>query len=150
MVLAPGIAGCAPPNPAEAPAAERSAAGLEQVPLTIRSASATHRFTVEVARSPQEQANGLMHRQSLAPDRGMLFPYDPPQPASFWMKNTLIPLDIIFIRADGTIARIAANTVPLSLQPVPSLEPVAAVLEIAGGRAAELGIAPGDRVSWSR
>ena len=148
MILTPGIASCAPPSPAEAPPVERSAAGLEQMPLTIRSASGTHRFTVEVARTPEEQANGLMHRQSLAPDRGMLFPYDPPQPASFWMKNTLIPLDIIFIRADRTIARIAANTVPLSLEPVPSLEPVAAVLEIAGGRAAELGIAPGDRVSW--
>ncbi len=145
-----GVAACSPGNPAQAPIAERSASGLEQVPLTIRSASGTHRFTVEVARSPEEQALGLMHRQSLAPDRGMLFPYDPPQPASFWMKNTLIPLDILFIRTDGTIARIAANTVPLSLDPVPSLEPVAAVLEIAGGRAAELGIAPGDRVSWPR
>ena len=89
-----------------------------------------------------------MYREALAPDRGMLFPYDPPQIASFWMKNTLIPLDIIFIRGDGTIARIAANTVPLSLEPVQSLEPVAAVLEIAGGRAAELGIEPGDRVEW--
>jgi len=91
-----------------------------------------------------------MHRQSLAPDAGMIFPYDPPQPASFWMKNTIIPLDIIFIRQDGTIARIAANTTPYSLEPVPSLEPVAAVLEIAGGRSAELGIAVGDRVSWPR
>jgi uncharacterized membrane protein (UPF0127 family) len=118
------------------------------LPLTVRSASGTHRFTVEIARTPEEQANGLMHRQSLAPDRGMLFPYEPPQPASFWMKNTLIPLDMIFIRPDGTIARIVANTVPLSLDPVPSLEPVAAVLELAGGRAAELGIREGDRVSW--
>ena len=147
-MLAPGVGACTPSDRAQAPLAERSAAGLEQVPLTIRSASGLHRFTVEVARSPEEQATGLMHRQSLAPDRGMLFPYDPPQPASFWMKNTLIPLDIIFIRADGRIARIAANTVPLSLEPVPSLEPVAAVLEIAGGRSAELGIQPGDRVSW--
>jgi uncharacterized protein len=89
-----------------------------------------------------------MNRQSLAPNRGMVFPYDPPQFASFWMKNTLIPLDIIFIRADGTIARIAANTVPLSLEPVAAGEPVAAVLEIAGGRAADLGIREGDRVSW--
>jgi hypothetical protein len=148
MILTPAAAGCTPGNPAQAPIAERSAAGLEQVPLIIRSASGTHRFTVEVARTPEEQANGLMHRQSLAPDRGMLFPYEPPQSAAFWMKNTLIPLDMIFIRADGTIARIAANTVPLSLDPVPSLEPVAAVLEIAGGRAAELGIEEGDRVSW--
>jgi len=66
------------------------------------------------------------------------------------MKNTLIPLDMIFIRADGTVALIAANTVPLSLEPVPSLEPIAAVLEIAGGRAAELGIQAGDKVSWAR
>ena len=148
MVLAPAVAACTSNNPAEGPVAESSPAGLQQVPLTIESASGTHRFTVEVARSPEEQANGLMHRQSLAPDRGMLFPYAPPQPVAFWMKNTLIPLDMIFIRADGTIARIAANTVPMSLDPVPSLEPVAAVLELAGGRAAELGIREGDRVSW--
>jgi uncharacterized membrane protein (UPF0127 family) len=91
-----------------------------------------------------------MHRQSLAPDRGMLFPYEPPQNASFWMKNTLIPLDIIFIRADGTIAMIAADTVPMSLDPIASLEPVGAVLEIAGGRAAELGVQAGDKVTWTR
>ena len=89
-----------------------------------------------------------MNRQSLAPDHGMIFPYDPPRDASFWMKNTLIPLDIIFIRPDRTIARIAAQTVPLSLDPVASLEPISAVLEIGGGRAAELGIQPGDRVAW--
>jgi uncharacterized protein len=128
--------------------AERSPAGLEQVPLTIRSGDRTHRFTVEVARTPQEQATGLMHRQSLAPDRGMIFPYDPPQPASFWMKNTLIPLDIIFVREDGSIANIAENTVPLSLEPVLGMEPVSLVLEIPGGRSAELGIKPGDKVEW--
>ena len=130
---------------------ERSVAGLDQVPLTVRSADGkTHRFTVEVARTPAEQAQGLMNRESLAPDRGMIFPFDQVREASFWMKNTLIPLDMIFVRADGTIARIEANTVPLSLEPVSSLEPVAAVLELAGGRAAELGIAAGDRVSWQR
>ena len=75
---------------------------------------------------------------------------DPPRPASFWMKNTVIPLDMIFVRPDGTIARIAADTVPYSLDPVDSGEPVSAVLEIAGGRAAELGIAEGDKVSWRR
>jgi uncharacterized membrane protein (UPF0127 family) len=123
---------------------------LEQVPLTIQSASGTHRFTVEVAETPEQQAQGLMNRQSLAPDRGMIFPRNPPGDASFWMKNTLIPLDMIFIRADGTIARIAENTVPLSLDPVPSLEPVVAVLEIPGGRSTELGIKAGDKVSWKR
>ena len=89
-----------------------------------------------------------MNRSELAPDRGMIFPFDPPRGASFWMKNTLIPLDMIFVRADGSIANIAANTVPLSLEPVPSDGPVGAVLELAGGRAAELGIEPGDKVAW--
>jgi uncharacterized membrane protein (UPF0127 family) len=147
LAAAAALMGCSPQAAVPAPP-ERSAAGLEQVPLTIRSSGKTHRFTVEVARSPQEQARGLMNRQSLAPDRGMIFPYDPPQPVGFWMKNTLIPLDMIFIRTDGTIASIAANTVPLSLDMVPSVEPVAAVLEIAGGRSAELGIKAGDTVEW--
>jgi uncharacterized membrane protein (UPF0127 family) len=123
---------------------------LREVPLTIRSANREHRFTVEVAATPEEQEAGLMYRRSLGPDRGMIFPYDPPQDVAFWMKNTLIPLDMIFIRRDGTIARIAPNTVPMSLDTVPAGEPVAAVLEIAGGRAAELGIREGDEASWPR
>ena len=127
---------------------EQSPSGLQQVPLTIQSATGTHKFTVEVARSQEEQAQGLMNRQSLAPDRGMIFPYDPPQQVAFWMKNTLIPLDMVFIGADGKIGRIAANTTPMSLDPVPSVDPVSAVLEIAGGRAAELGLKEGDKVSW--
>jgi uncharacterized membrane protein (UPF0127 family) len=127
---------------------ERSAAGLEQVPLTISSAGRIHRFTVEVAKTPEEQAYGLMNRNDLAPDRGMIFPFDPPRDASFWMKNTLIPLDMVFIRADGTIANIAENTAPLSLEPMMSEGPVKAVLEIAGGRSAELGIKAGDKVAW--
>jgi len=89
-----------------------------------------------------------MNRSELAPDRGMIFPFDPPRDASFWMKNTLIPLDMIFVRADGSIANIAENTVPLSLEPVNSEGVVGAVLEIPGGRAAELGIKPGDKVAW--
>jgi len=147
-----GLAACQPTNGSagsNASALERSPAGLEQVPLTITIASGkTHRFTVEVARSLEEQAQGLMNRQSLGPDRGMIFPYDPPVAASFWMKNTLIPLDMIFIRKDGVIARIEANTVPLSLDPVAAGEPVAAVLELAGGRSAELGISAGAKVDW--
>jgi uncharacterized membrane protein (UPF0127 family) len=127
---------------------EKSAAGLEQKVLTIRTAAGQlHRFTVEVARAPEEQERGLMERQSLAPDRGMIFPYDPPKQASFWMKNTFIPLDMIFIRPDGSIGRIE-TAVPLNLEPVSSLEPIASVLEIPGGRAAERGIKAGDRVSW--
>jgi uncharacterized membrane protein (UPF0127 family) len=128
---------------------QASRSTLETVPLKVRTASGkTHRFTVEVARTPEEQARGLMFRESLPPDGGMIFPFDPPRPASFWMKNTVIPLDMIFIRADGTIARIAAETTPYSLDQVESGEPVAAVFEIAGGRAAQLGIAEDDRVEW--
>ena len=126
----------------------QSPAGLDQVPLTISSNGRQHRFTVEVARTPEEQAMGLMYRNLLAPDRGMIFPFDSPRPASFWMRNTLIPLDMIFVRQDGSIANIAANTVPYSEEPVTSDGPVAAVLEIPGGRAAELGIKPGDTVKW--
>ena len=129
--------------------ADQEPSALEVMPLQIRSGSRTHSFQVEVARTPEEQAQGLMFRKSLAPDRGMLFPFIPPRPASFWMKNTLIPLDIIFIRPDGTIARIAVNTVPHSEQRVAVQEPMAAVLELAGGRSVQLGIKAGDRVAWS-
>jgi uncharacterized membrane protein (UPF0127 family) len=129
------------------PLEEGAQTGLSQMPLTIRSASGDHRFVAEVAASPEQQERGLMFRREIGPDRGMIFPYDPPQVVGFWMKNTLIPLDMVFIRADGTIARIATAT-PLSLDAVGSGEAVAAVLEIRGGRAAELGIRAGDRVDW--
>jgi uncharacterized membrane protein (UPF0127 family) len=144
-IAATGACGSATSAPQ---AIEKSPAGLNQVPLTIQTAKGKHRFTVEVAETSEQQAQGLMFRQSLDPDRGMIFPRTPPEDATFWMKNTLIPLDMVFIREDGTIARIAENTVPMSLDPVPSLEPVAAVLEIAGGRSAQLGIKQGDKVSW--
>ena len=144
------IAACQP-SASSAVALERSPAGLEQVPLTITTATGkTHKFIVEVARTPEEQARGLMERQSLAPDRGMIFTYATPQPVAFWMKNTLIPLDMIFVAPGGRILRIEENTVPLSLDPVGSGEAVEAVLELAGGRSAELGIAAGDKVSWKR
>jgi uncharacterized membrane protein (UPF0127 family) len=147
------FAACSPQAPAQnapvnAPSEEGAQTGLAQVPLTIRSASGDHRFTVEIAATLDQQERGLMFRRELGPDRGMIFPYAPPQSVSFWMKNTLIPLDMIFIRADGTIARIA-TAVPLSLDPVASGEPVAAVLEIRGGRAAELGLRDGDHVDWT-
>ena len=147
LAAAAAVMGCSP-QAAVTAQLDRSPAGLDQVALAIQSGARTHQFTVEVARTAEEQSRGLMHRQSLAPDRGMIFPYEPPQQVGFWMKNTLIPLDMIFIRQDGSIANIAENTVPLSLEMVPSAEPVVAVLEIAGGRSAELGIKPGDRVRW--
>jgi uncharacterized membrane protein (UPF0127 family) len=104
------------------------------------------KFTVELAVTRAEQERGLMFRKSLAPDRGMLFPYNPPQRAAFWMKNTLIPLDIIYIAPDGRVLSIARNAVPHDETPLPSGGVIRGVLEIPGGRAAQLGILPGDRV----
>lgn len=126
---------------------------VTSAPVTITSAQGKHVFTAELAKTAAQQEKGLMYRTGMTPDQAMLFwPYPPtggaPQAASFWMKNTPTPLDIIFIRADGTIAKIAENTVPFSETPIPSGEPVGAVLEIVGGRSADLGIAAGDKVSW--
>ena len=125
------------------PAEEGAQTGLDKSDFVIRSANGEHRFTVEIAVTPEEQERGLMFRRSLRPDEGMIFPYAPPQEVGFWMRNTLIPLDIIYIRPDSTIARIV-NAKPLDETSLPSGEPVSLVLEIAGGRAAELGIREGD------
>ncbi|MBJ7526841.1 MAG: DUF192 domain-containing protein [Sphingomonadaceae bacterium] len=130
-------------------AAGQSAAGLEQVTLCVTNATKTHSFTVEAARTRAEQAKGLMFRTELPDNAGMIFPFPEPRVASFWMKNTVIPLDIIFVRADGTIESIADNRIPYSTTPVVSGEPVAAVLELRGGLAAELGIVAGDKVQWT-
>lgn len=107
------------------------------------------RFRVELAETGEEQAKGLMFRESMGANEGMLFTSEPPREVAFWMKNTVMPLDIIFIDTHGRILNIAANTVPFSLNPIPSEGPVTAVLELVAGRAAQLGLAPGNEVSWS-
>lgn len=122
--------------------------GLDIVRLTIATGTRSHAFMVEVARTEEQQARGLMGRRELGGEAGMLFPFDPPRGASFWMHDTLIPLDMLFIRPDGTIARIATGQ-PLSDEQIVVEEALTAVLELRGGRAAELGIRPGDRVSWT-
>ncbi|WHO39943.1 DUF192 domain-containing protein [Sphingobium sp. AP49] len=118
------------------------------LPLVIHTAKGPRHFSVEVARTEAEQEQGLMFRKTLDADGGMLFPMAPPRTASFWMKNTIIPLDIIFVHTDGTIAFIGANAVPYSREPVSAGVPVAAVLELRGGRTAELGIETGDQLAW--
>jgi uncharacterized protein len=127
---------------------ESSAADLNQLQLCIKSKTKTHSFIVEVAETGAQQAKGLMFRTELADNRGMLFPFAELRMASFWMKNTVIPLDIIFIRSDGVIENIAENTEPYSTIPVESTAPVAAVLELRGGLTAEMGIMAGDKVEW--
>lgn len=127
----------------------QSPAGLAQTTLCIASGTKTRAFTVEIARTSAEQAKGMMFRTEMADNTGMIFPFSEPRPASFWMKNTVIPLDIIFIRSNGTIESIAENTVPYSTDPVESGEPVAAVLELRGGLTSELGIVSGDTVRWT-
>lgn len=143
----PGTADSA--SPPTAPAGERHAeSGLRIVPVTVTTTTGRHVFRAEVAASQTEQARGLMFRTALGPDDAMIFPMNPPRDAVFWMKNTVIPLDILFIGVDGRINNIAAMTEPYSLDPRASAGVVKAVLELAGGRAAQLGIAPGDMVEW--
>ena len=150
------LAACSPQPAAQAsPAAVASApavhpeSGLPVIPLTVTSSGGkVHRFRVEVARTEAEQARGLMFRTRLGPDEGMIFPREPVDIPSFWMKNTPLPLDIIFIGTDRRILNVAANTVPYSLEPVGSAGMASAVLELPGGRAAQLGIGAGDRVTW--
>lgn len=119
---------------------------FERDTLVVRTATGDLPFEVELATTPRQRARGLMERRGLAPHAGMLFVFELPRLASFWMRKTYIPLDLLFIDAKGRIARIAANATPESETPIPSGEVVLGVLEIAGGRAAEAGIAVGDRV----
>ncbi len=115
--------------------------------LEIVSKTGVHVFQVELAVNDEQRAHGLMDRKELPAGRGMLFDFQTEQEVAFWMKNTYIPLDMIFIRANGRILRIAENTTPLSEQTIPSGGPVRGVLEVIGGTARRLGIAPGDQVA---
>lgn len=118
--------------------------------LTIKTAAGEHHFTVEVVDTDEGRARGLMFRTSLAPDAGMLFDFKESRPVSFWMQNTLIPLDMLFIRHDGSIANIQVNAKPMDPTSIPSDGAVEFVLEIPGGRSVELGIKAGDTVVHDR
>ncbi|RTL54732.1 MAG: DUF192 domain-containing protein [Bradyrhizobiaceae bacterium] len=116
-------------------------------PLEIVTKSGVHVFTVEMAVSDEERAKGLMYRKSLPDGRGMLFDFSPEQYVQMWMKNTYIPLDMIFIRGDGTVLSIAENTTPLSEKIIDSGGLAKGVLEVIAGTARKYGIAPGDKVA---
>lgn len=118
---------------------------LEELVIVTRDGT-RHRFRVEVARTAQQQAVGLMFRPSVPADGGMLFDWGVPRESSMWMRNTIASLDMLFIAADGRVHRIAERTVPYSLAPIDSRGPVRATLELAAGTAERLGIRVGDRV----
>jgi uncharacterized membrane protein (UPF0127 family) len=150
-----GLLGAAPVAPAlsreAVPAAGKPQTGLRIIPLSIETADGKrHAYKVEVAATPQQQAHGMMFRTSVPPGTGMFFPMEPPRAASFWMENTLIPLDLIFIGADGRIRNIVAGAVPGSRAPLASVGPVVAVLELRGGEAERIGARPGDMIIWPR
>lgn len=153
-LLAFGLTACSPGSGEAAPQSTQAApavhpeSGLPVVPLTITHAGKKLTFRVEVAATSQQQAKGLMFRTAMGADEGMIFPMDPPRGASFWMRNTVIPLDIIFIGVDGRISNIAANAVPYDETPLSSTGLVKGVLELNAGRAAQLGIVAGDKVAW--
>ena len=121
---------------------------MRQETLTLVTSAGERKIDIEVARTGDEQAKGLMFRTTLSDTSGMLFPYDPPREITMWMRNTLIPLDMVFIRADGVVHRIEERAEPLSETVIASGGTMAAVLELAGGAAERLGLKPGDRVIY--
>ena len=124
----------------------QSAHAMRLETLKLITAQGTHAIDVEVTETPAEKAQGLMFRTRLADTNGMLFFYETPQEITMWMRNTYIPLDMVFIRADGVVHRIEARTEPLSEKIVASRGDVTACLELAGGAAERLGLKAGDRV----
>jgi len=141
LLTVPLLASC---DPGEA--SDGGAAGFERSTLTIETASGPHEFRIEVARTDAQQAQGLMFRRRLDRDAGMLFVHGEENVVGMWMRNTFIPLDMVFIDRSGRIARIAERTVPQSETTISSGGPVIAVLEVNGGTASRLGIKPGDLV----
>jgi len=123
-----------------------AARAMEQQVVEIATRTGVHVFSIELATTDEERARGLMYRQELQEEHGMLFDFEREEPVAMWMHDTYIPLDMIFIRGDGRILRIAERTQPLSDRIISSGGSVRAVLEVAGGTAKRLGIAPGDRI----
>ena len=135
------------PGVASGEAAQPQRPHFQQAPLTLTRADGTRlSFTAEVARSPQEQEYGLMFLSYLPKESGMIFPYYPARQVAFWMKNTLIPLDMLFVGSGGIITHIIAQAHPLDLTPLYSQTPVVAVIEINGGQAKQDGIEVGNKV----
>ncbi|WP_282609305.1 DUF192 domain-containing protein [Pelagibius sp. Alg239-R121] len=135
---------------ASAASAQSGLASFERDELTIVTEEGTeHIFDIELAVDPKQQAQGLMFRRQMPADAGMLFIYKPSREAVMWMQNTFLPLDMLFIKADGRIVKIVERTVPQSHKRIPAGEAITGVLELNGGTVSRLGIKTGDRVEHS-
>jgi uncharacterized membrane protein (UPF0127 family) len=141
------MAACAGLASLGAVALPADAAGRAPDDLSIETASGSHHFVVDVMRTPDELRRGLMFRRDLAADHGMLFDFGTPQPVSMWMKNTYLPLDMVFVAADGRVVSVKRDAEPMSQAIIPSGGDVLAVLEVNAGTAARIGLKPGDRVT---
>lgn len=150
VLAAAALGACSGGTPAKGDPPSGAAQHLPVVPVLIRHGDGAPdtRLSIELALEPDQQEKGLMHRGDLGPGEGMLFPMLPPRRPSFWMKNTPLALDLLFVRPDGGIAKIVARARPDDPTPLFADVPVAGVLELRGGDAALLGIEEGDRVSW--
>jgi uncharacterized membrane protein (UPF0127 family) len=124
----------------------KSAQALPESPLTVSSGGKSHRFTVELADDDTERGIGLMHRGQMADDHGMLFDFETPRRVAFWMRNTFIPLDMLFLKSDGEVVSIIENVTPHSEDTVGPSRPVRAVLELNAGLVKKLGLKVGDMV----
>ena len=155
MMLAAALVACsgqaaeqqASPETPAATGETHPISGLQIIPVTVTTDEGTHVFRSEVADTREAKQRGMMFRNEMGPDEGMLFPYEDPEIMSFWMRNTVLPLDIIFIDEDGVITNIA-DGVPYNEESVYSEREAVAVLGLIGGRSEELGIEAGDRVTW--
>lgn len=152
IVLGTFMLGCSTPTPAVSPTvtpvAQQSVNAAQNLPIAAVTTIAGRKISLEVARTPTEQATGLMHRDTIADDRGMLFVFEPARPVGFWMKNVRFPLDMIFLE-NGQVKAIAPAVPPCQSEPCQTYgpeTPVNQVIELRGGRAAELGIRVGDRL----
>lgn len=128
--------------------AARGAVAAEKVPVLIHAGGSTYKFDAEIADTADERAQGLMYREHLEANEGMLFLYPVAKPVAFWMKNTPLPLDMLFIDAEGKIINVAAMAKPFDTSPISSEGAAIAVFEILGGSAGQLGIEAGDKVEW--
>ncbi len=140
------LAGLLAAAPLSAAPADCPNAGLGHVPATFVTAQGRYRYALEIAATPGQQECGMMFRRSVPNRTGMVFPFDPPRPANFWMDNTLVGLDIIFVGSDHRVLNIAARAVPLSRAIVSSNGDAASVIELAAGEAARIGLKAGDTV----